>query len=130
MVFPFNKKSSEEAVFCCILPDIIRTFSDEGRRDKKGRRDTKERRGNEKGERNSFGIYDAKLALRYISQNMAFFGFEPVQYYYWPRWMEFQSLLENTAIVFSKCIHIMATICWTTEQLLTKHTFALYEGKG
>lgn len=43
-------------------------------------------------------MYDAKVALRYTSQNMAFFGFEPVQYYYWPQLMEFQSVLENTVI--------------------------------
>lgn len=58
----------------------------------------KQGRGNEKKERNSFGMYDAKVALRYTSQNMAFFGFEPVQYYYWPQLMEFQSVLENTVI--------------------------------
>lgn len=46
--------------------------------------------------RNSFGIYDAKLVLRYTSQNMAFFGFEPVQYYCWPQMMKIQFLLENT----------------------------------
>lgn len=53
------------------------------------------RRGREM-KRNSFGIYDAKLVLRYTSQNMAFFGFEPVQYYCWPQMMKIQFLLENT----------------------------------
>ena len=90
--------TSITVVFCLILPDIIRILysasSGKGKRGM-GRRG---REGKREGERNSFGIDDAKLALRYPSQNMAFFGFEPVQYYYWPWWIEFQSLLENTVI--------------------------------
>jgi len=49
-----------------------------------------------KRRRNSFGMYDAKLAPKYTSQNMAFLGFEPVQYYYWPQWKELEFLLGNT----------------------------------
>jgi len=41
-------------------------------------------------------MYDAKLAPKYTSQNMAFLGFEPVQYYYWPQWKELEFLLGNT----------------------------------
>lgn len=90
--------TSITAVFCLILPGIIRIlYSASSVKVKRGMR-RRGREGKREGERNSFGIYDAKLALRYTSQNMAFFGFEPVQYYYWPRWMEFQSLLENTVI--------------------------------
>jgi len=86
------------AVFCLILPNIIRIlYSASSVKGKRGIR-RRGREGKREGERNSLGIYDAKLALRYTSQNMTCFGFKPVQYYYWPQWMEFQFVLENTVI--------------------------------
>lgn len=103
LIFPINKTplknmTSITVVFYLILPDIISIlYSASSVEGKRGMR-RRGREGKQEGERNSFGIHDVKLALRYRSQNMAFFGFEPVQYYYWPQWMEFQSLLENTVI--------------------------------
>lgn len=90
--------SSITVAFCFLLPDIITIlYSASSVKGKRAMR-RRGREGKAEGEINSFGIYDAKLALRYTTQNMAFFGFEPVQYYYWPWWMELQSLLENTVI--------------------------------